>query len=339
MKIYRYTLILVLLVTTGIMHKANAQIIRGQYVITTFNVNFDSLKIPLYAGDTIIVDTSHTDTTNTALWQIGKTHKSYFADTGSAKGIMTDTLNPYPINANSWFVLKGVISQFYINPIISFWHKYDMDSLHAGGMVEVSFDTGHSWINVMDSCIFYYSSFMAVLDSNFYRPDVKVINNQAAFTGNSNGWKRSTFQIFYAMPVKMSHTSGASCMPNVPVVNGQNNIVQVRFRFASDSTQNNKDGWLIGNIGIEEDYFGNSVNKLTTQSEALIYPNPSDNGLFFVNNNSSENVLIEVTNLLGQIIYTGPANNTINLSHNAKGLYSYRLYGSGTTQTGKLWYR
>jgi hypothetical protein len=119
MKKQLYTILFSLCAALTFMPKGNAQIIHGQYTITTLNIDFSTLKIP-FGGDTVIIDTTHADSSNTKLWQMGSTHKSYFADTGSAKGIMTDTLNPYPVNANSWFVLKGFINQNYINPIISF---------------------------------------------------------------------------------------------------------------------------------------------------------------------------------------------------------------------------
>ncbi len=99
---------------------------------TTFTFsNQDSLihyilPNPSLPAAKIIVDTS-----GATLWQMGNTLKPVFSnDTLAVRAIMTDTLHPYPKNANDFFVLKV---DFLPNFIVDLWHKYETDSLHAGG--------------------------------------------------------------------------------------------------------------------------------------------------------------------------------------------------------------
>src|ERR1035437_1679925 len=103
---------------------------------TTFTFsNNDSFThfLPWPWAGSITVDTSVKDTSSTVLWQIGNSLKPVFSnDTIAVHGIMTDTLHPYPKNANASFLLK--MDHALPNFIVYFWHKYETDSFHAGGI-------------------------------------------------------------------------------------------------------------------------------------------------------------------------------------------------------------
>jgi len=109
--------------------------------VDSFSFTFAS-NDPLHNYRGYTIDTSHSDSTNTALWEIGNTYKYFFSDTDTVRGIMTDTLNEYPLNANSWFTI-GFFQQS--NVIISFWHKYQTNAGKDGGIVEFSVDSGNTW--------------------------------------------------------------------------------------------------------------------------------------------------------------------------------------------------
>ena len=79
-----------------------------------------------WEDNTFILDTIVTDSSATALWQIGNTTKHFFAvDSGMIRGIMTDTSADYPINANAWFTIK--VYNSIPNFVIDFWHRYQTD--------------------------------------------------------------------------------------------------------------------------------------------------------------------------------------------------------------------
>ena len=71
----------------------------------------------------------------------------------SDNAIITDTINSYSANNTSSFILKvpeGLVSQYSTgfstgNIGISFYTKYQMDSLRDFGRIEFSADSGNTW--------------------------------------------------------------------------------------------------------------------------------------------------------------------------------------------------
>ena len=226
------------------------------------------------------------DTSGATLWQIGNTLKPVFSnDTTAARGIMTDTMHYYPANANDFFTLK--ILQPY-NCIVDFWHKYQTDSSHAGGMVEFSTDSGATWINVVNCS--------GIGVQNFYSSTDTLISGQAAFTGAGNGEQYSRFQL---MNCAAERTTATSCFPNFGYELAP---IYIRFRFVSDTTTDTLSGWMIDSIEVEFTGCGEGINTITAQNSIDIYPNPTYNELTIT---ASENISsVVITNLIGQNVYT-----------------------------------
>ena len=246
----------------------------------------------------------------------------FFADSGNARGIMTDTVNEYPVNANSWFVLKHFPVGF---EIISFRHKYQTSSGHDGGVVEFSVDSGLSWQNIVGGCI----GSMLFVDS-FYSPNDTLLSGEPAFNGTSNGWITSRFQFSGVLPVKPN--GGPS---GCPITSGS--MVEIRFRFISDSIPDSLDGWIIGNIGIEQDFYGGGLTKVNIPSVLNIYPNPSSDAIFnFSKLDEEEEYSIEVTDVMGRTVLRMPYVHVVNLSGYAKGIYFYRVSNGVENYSGKL---
>ncbi len=282
----------------------------------TFGVN-DSLSrtFPLWSQSRLVsIDTSHTDSTNTQLWQIGNTNKPFFADSGIVRGIMTDTIHEYPVNANSWFVIKGFSDFYYSLTIFSFWHKYQTSAGHDGGIVEYSIDTGHTWNNILK---------YACLDSNnFYGVNDTLTSGEPAFSGTSNGWVRSQFEI----------------LSNPDLCAAYSNVFdfQVRFRFKSDSIPDTLDGWAISNISVRIDV-EEGISKINKATTLNIYPNPSNDALFnFPAMDEEKEYSIEVMDAMGRRVLRMPYVHEINLSAYAKGIYFFRVSNGVENYSGKL---
>ena len=170
-----------------------------------------------------IVDSS------TSLWQIGTSSKSVFTDTvGRSPGIMTDTVGPYPANANAFFALEF---GGQLNYLIKFWHRFETDSFHAGGVVELSTDSGATWINVYGGC--YDTGFDHVSD---------IFSGDLAFTGNSGGQTMSRFMV---ITCRGHRTTATSCHNSYFI-----GSCWIRFRFLSDATVSSKSGWKIDSVQI-----------------------------------------------------------------------------------------
>lgn len=260
--------------------------------IATFLILFTSLKIfsqnyyeisfegiGLYENDSrheLFIDTI-SNANN--IWQIGPPQKSLFSSAATPpNAIVTDTLNYYPINDTSSFILKHVADLGFAMPSdVTFGGKYfvNSDTLTDFGKIEFSPNNGSTWIDLADPI--YASS----IDwNNHYL--------QPVFTGNSSGWKHYSANIQNLGPLF-----------NIQI----NDTVLFRFTFISDGIQTNKNGlmfdslfvWDVPPVGI------NNIN--SNDINVFTYPNPS---MTFINivfdKIRTEIRTIEIYNKTGKIV-------------------------------------
>ena len=205
------------------------------------------------------------DTSSSPLWQIGNTTKYFFSSAGSTIGIMTDTLHPYPVNANNSFIIT--VSNV-LTSIISVWHRYQTDSLHAGGIIEFSVDSGLTRQNVQGLCNRDSTSGSAcngTYTNNFYSPHDTLFSGEPGLTGVSgNKYSRFEFYKFFACSSDCNFGSAA---------------IYIRFRFISDATPDTLAGWMIDSIKIEHEAF-ESISKLSKLQSLKAFPNPSYDGAY-----------------------------------------------------------
>ncbi len=264
------------------------------------------------------------DTTNTTLWDIGTTVKSFFAQGGATRALMTDTFNTYPVNANDWFTLTLTNGN---NTIITFDHKYETTAGHDGGMVEFSKDGGQTWENVKGECNIDNMLFaQGIHTTNFYDTTDTLNSGDMAFSSTSNGWQTSRIQFFWGIPIKTTGTGGHDCVAM--------NTIMLRFRFVSDDTLENKDGWIIDNIKVEYDkYVG-----VTDVEKAVfkVYPNPATNVVHFPAIPNESRYSIEITDMLGKCVLKTAYHENLDLRKQPRGLYFYKITDGETLFTGKL---
>jgi hypothetical protein len=251
------------------------------------------------------------DTTFDTLWQIGGTLKPVFSNTVTpVRGIMTDTMNTYPKNANDYFVMK--IENPPPNFIIGLWHRYDMDSFHAGGIVEFSTDTGATWVNVV-AC---------AATENFYLSTDTVFNGKGAFTGKSNGEVYSRFQFITCIGVKSSATT-CFYYQHIP-------LLYFRFRFVSDTTTDSLSGWMIDSFQLQNPgCFPGAVERITKSNTIEIYPNPATNEITV--SASARIQEVAISDLLGQAVFSKAYNSKqvkVDVANLAKGTYFIKMNGT-----------
>ena len=250
------------------------------------------------------------DTSASHLWQIGSTLKPVFSnDTIRSTGIMTDTIHPYPANANDYFVLTIDTG---INYIVYLWHRYDIDSFHAGGIVEFSIDSGYQWTNVR-ACGGMYCS-------NFYNSSDTIFSGDAAFTGRCDSEICSSIEFVNCVGVR---TTTDTCFPDF-LFRGD---FMVRFRFRSDSSVGTHSGWLIDSIKVDEDACVGIVKATHTTSMSFT-PNPTTNSIN-IKSPQSEN-RVAIYDLTGRQIVSNQFKgyeSTLDLSSLPTGFYIVRLNG------------
>lgn len=209
----------------------------------TVNFEIPSVKID--------IDSSNVNN----IWQIGKPSKTVFDSAFSIpKAIVTDTANPYPVNNISRFTYGFEIAG--LGPNIEFKHRYNTDSLHDGGFIEISKDSGSTWKLLNDTTdLFSYYGAYGITTSGLYSSTDSLSGGHIGFSGNSGGWITSRI-IFPCYALKNPF------------------MFMLRFTFISDSIDNSKDGWMIDNIAIynnSDDCSGLNENIL---SKFKCYPNP-----------------------------------------------------------------
>lgn len=257
------------------------------------------------------------DTTGAHLWSIGSTSKSFFTALGPiAGGIMTDTINTYPVNANDWFTLK--IQTPFLNPIIGFTHRYQTTSGMDGGIVEYSFDQGANWNNVVGGC------YSMVLTDTFYTSSDTLTDGTLAFSGSSNGWRVSRFQIFQGIPIK-----GLGCTTNWPL--------WIRFRFRSDANPESLDGWIISKLKIEMDNYGSGVASLSSYPSLNVYPNPVvGNYIYWPSLVSTSDLRLTIIDGTGRTIISAPYSNHTNIQSLQQGIYFYHVTDGVRHYAGRI---
>ncbi|MFA5781899.1 MAG: T9SS type A sorting domain-containing protein [Bacteroidales bacterium] len=228
------------------------------------------------------------DTSLQNIWQIGKPAKPFF-DTAysSLNALITDTINPYPISNHSYFDLIIPTNYYYLaNLIVGFKHKFQTDTLTDGGYIEVSYDIGITWNNVLHDDIVH--NVMEFHTENLYSEQDTLRGGINGFSGTSNGWIYTRIQWVWILPIK-----------TVPL-----DTLIMRFHFISDSIQTNKDGWMIDNILISFVDLPSSIKEIeNNHSRIYIMPNPVDNfATIKFDNFKNEIFKLTIYNPFGQII-------------------------------------
>ena len=283
---------------------------------------FDSVTVRF--SDTMSAYVS--DTGTVPLWQIGTTTKTFF-ETGRVRtfAIMTDTLHPYPANANNWFVLK-IRSGF--NTIVDFWHKYQTDSGHAGGAVEFSVDDGNTWQNVLGPCHEdHLACTLGITTTDFYSATDTLNNGTPAFMGTTDSVVFSRLQF------------GSGCLEaSTSSCELHTSVYYVRFRFMSDSTTDTLAGWRIDSVKVEYDNFGGgAVAKVGSNHPLQIFPNPTSDFTFQFPALEDQNTYsVAVFDALGVKIIDVPYSQRLSLSDRQRGVYFYMVTNGVNYYSGQL---
>jgi hypothetical protein len=219
------------------------------------------------------------------IWQVGPPQKTVFKSAYSLPNvIVTDTINPYPINDTSVFTIINVASghgfetphtvtlegQYYVNS----------DTLTDYGKIEFSPDKGGKWIDLLRDTIL-----MDTLSPWYWYWD-EFGFDKPTLTGNSNGWK-----YFYINLAVLGHFFGVH----------DGDTILYRFSFISDSIQTNKDGLMFDNLNFVD--YSEGIEKFQNNNLVSIFPNPVSEQLGIHIFNREKVSVIQIIDMKGQIIY------------------------------------
>ncbi len=146
-------------------------------------------------------------------WKWGVPNAGPFMSHSGTKCWATGLDAYYSINAN-WRLISPAFTANTDNPVLKFWHWYDMDEYYDGGNVKISLDSGASWILLHPQV--GYPAFV------FYTN--QGIPNESCYTG-MHDWDEATFTL--------------------PVLSGQRFLICWHF---GSSQYNPGPGWYIDDI-------------------------------------------------------------------------------------------
>jgi len=266
------------------------------------------------------------------IWQIGVSNKTVFSGNGniSPPSLITDTLNNYPINNVSIVELDLSFKTFdflYHNFYLQFNTNFQTDIGKDGGSIEISYDAGSTWTNVLeDTLISDYAEFPQF--TGLYKKQDTLFDGSYGFSGESSDWET----VILSWAWTGSH-SGWFDEPGMQL--------KFRFVFKSDSIVDNFAGWAIDNFWFYYDWY-ESVKSNENNFISEVFPNPVYSySIIGFDNIDSEEVKINIYNINGEILKTIIVNNgqaPICKNDFESGLYFYKmqLRDSKRFSTGKF---
>ena len=275
----------------------------GQWSLDNYDLNFD---------DTIGIQHVTIDTTSNPdnIWQIGTPQKSIFTSSfSSPNAIITDTINSYPSNDTSVFIITNVASgggfEWAHTVILSGQYFVNSDTLTDFGTIEFSPDNGSTWIDLVNDTI-YGSSIL------WYFP-------KPTLTGNSNGWQHFYVNIAQLGPIFNIHDG---------------DTILYRFTFISDGVQTNKDGLMFDDFHFED--WAEGVEETPNDNSIAIYPNPVRNQLSINIAQNGCSHSIQIVNSQGQVVYSNKQfrDNFIDIGYLPDGMY-FLLYSDAKDLSSK----
>lgn len=265
---------------------------KGQIMPLVFN--FDTVE-------SVFIDTGLVGN----VWQIGQPQKTYFnAAFTIPNAMVTDTINAYPNNCFSEFTVKTpTYINFWGGVSMSFFHKFQTDTLLDGGTILISND-GQSWVNIL------YSQGLIFMPFNYFQHNDSVTSlNEPGFSGQSDGWQQTS--IYWNYP--------------------PGDTLWVKFKFTSDNIQTNKDGWMIDSLVFTYD-LGIGIEKTMQKNSYHLAPNPIDGQSVLTFHQTDVNAGVFIYSITGQLINSIEKieNGQVILDQNSfvPGIYSFAIFQS-----------
>ncbi len=267
----------------SVMATAEAQ----QYPIE-FHMTFDSIGMPIEPF--VILDSA--DQTNR--WEIGAPHKTNFQSAYvGINALVTDTIQSCIPNDTSSFIMKVPRVVYYELLEFSFWYKLDKDSGDIA-MIEMSADSGLTWVNVMQ-------------DTNQY--DFYFFQNKPDLSLSTLTWTQCRM-----LPAGQYQVGSDTFL--------------FRFTYITDSSTAARDGWIMDYFLMG--YDGEGVADVNKKDDLFVcYPNPS-NRFMYINTTArlTGDINYTLTGIAGQVVKTGnltEGRRTVDIQDVPTGIYHCRL--------------
>ncbi len=267
------------------------------------------------------------DPSENNIWQVGIPSKTILDSAYSAPfALMTDTSKMLTELIKHSFILKAERpwwSNAIFNWNFGFYQKCNFDSLYSGGYIELSYDKGETWINIVNPQPYQ------IANANVWRLYTKndtLINGEPAMTGNYN-WQQGLKSL------------GSASFKCTPESGGMVTNVWLKFTYINLKKNNLHEGWLIDNLVYAVnhwcEYFDIDVEGIKTSIETTAYPNPAAHLLTIeYQNTGNQELELRVYEINGKRVLTNKglcgSKININITELPNGYYFYNITNQST---------
>lgn len=259
------------------------------------------------------------------IWQVGKPVKNKFNSAYSApNAIITDSLNPYPVNATASFSFHAKPQENAYTPstifAVQWMQKIDLEKGKDIAIIEYSYDDGITWHSPFDSPDTY----------NFYgfqQNTVDTINSERGFSGTDSAWTN----------IWLCHDISylTACDDFVPCIDS----LTYRFTIKTDGNQTNQDGWMIDNLKTHVTFVHTVTNLDPNQLTINVFPSLTTGKVNIKHLQTEESKYINYINIRndqGQLLQSlkgVPSKYFVDLSSYVNGTYYIQVITNTESKT------
>ena len=253
----------------------------------------------------ILIDTNQ-------VWHIAKPEKDILFLKGTDSticgntAIITDTNKNYSKNLNSYFQI-AVHWTYPLEFGLHIFHKYDFQKNRDGGIIEVSYDDGVNWNNIINDTVVVDSSQKGNLTGLYTKNDtVFSLNNQPAFTGTQSDLSE------IVIPFRLQNLNPDKLFGKAII----------RFRIVTDSIDSNNEGWMIIRI-IVDGWLQDAIKEINSNLDIDIFIDSANE--LYVSIKNEEIKQLDIISINGKLMDNNTNSNSINVSDLPKGIYIVRI--------------
>ena len=225
------------------------------------------------------------------IWKIGIPSAGIVDSTFTGKeAIFAEIQEDGPNDTTKCFYISIPASDWgWGEGILSFYHNYSTDSLINGGLIEVSYDNGSTWKNILDDIGHISENFIGI-----YSENDTIKGGIPTFSGHSDGWVYTELYWWWIALTKKR----ISELYGDPII---------KFSFVCNTNPTNVNTWIIDGLVFRGYGIAGAVNT-PSYSRVTIHPNPASNQIWVQLSGIIEVIDYEIYNLLGKKVYETQSN-------------------------------
>jgi hypothetical protein len=225
------------------------------------------------------------------IWKIGIPTAGILDSTFTGKeAIFAEAQEDNPNDTiNCFYISIPVTYWVWGEGILSFYHYYSTDSLFNGGLLEISYDNGATWKNILDDIGHISQNFVGV-----YSENDTIQGGIPAYSGQSSEWVYTELYWWWIALTKKKTTESYGD----PII---------KFTFVRNTDPTDVNTWIIDGIVFRGYGLAGTVDT-PSYFKVTIHPNPASNQIWVQLVGPMEVIDYEIYNLLGKKVYENQSN-------------------------------